>query len=211
MGTALGTTEVFKADGTTMTVTDNLVASGSSTVTGALVANGAVTLGNAVTDVVTVTGKVAGASPLSFDGATADAVYTILAVADAASASKTVTLPSITSSIALETVATVVITADTTATITVAPGTDQLFTYTIDTDDEDCTLTFSAGGTAGDIATIIFQTDGSVTHDEIMTFHTTLANTAGTLTLDNAIGRYVIQFISDGTVWNEVTRTAILT
>jgi len=183
---------------------------GTVTCTGAIVANGAVTLGNAVTDVVTITGKVAGATPISFDGTTADAHYTILAVADAASSSKTVTLPSITSSIALETVATTAITANTTATITVVPGTDTLYTYTIDTDNEDCTLTFSAGGTAGDVATIIFITDGVATHDEVMTFEGTLAMSEGTLTLENEAVRYVVQFISDGTVWCETSRTVKL-
>ena len=199
LGTALGTTEVFNADGTTLTITD------------AVDATGDVTLGDAVTDVTTLTGKIAGATPLTFDGATANTVYTILAVADAASTSKTVTLPSITASIALETVATTAITADTTATITVVPGTDTLYTYTIDTDDEDCTLTFSAGGTAGDRATIIFITDAAGSNDEVMTFHGTLSDSAGTLTLANgASKRYVIEFISDGTIWNEVSRTAVL-
>ena len=211
LGTALGTTEVFKADGTTFTVTDNLVASGSATVTGATVCNGAVTLGDAVTDVTTLTGKIAGATPLTFDGATANTIYTILAVADAASTSKTVTLPSITATIALETAATTVITADTTATITVVPGTDTLYTYTIDTDDENCTLTFSAGGTAGDVATIIFITDAEGSNDEVMTFEGTLSDAQGTLTLATGVSkRYVIQFISDGTIWNEVSRTTVL-
>ena len=211
LGTTLGTTEVFKADGTTMTVTDNLVASGTLTATGAIVANGAVTLGNAVTDITTLTGKIAGASPISFDGATANTVYTILAVADPTSTSKTVTLPSVTGSIALETVATSVLTAHTATAITVVPGTDVLYTYTVDTDDENCTLTFSAGGTAGDIATIIFITDPSGSGDEVMTFDGTLSDSEGTLTLANgASKRYTIRFISDGTIWNEISRTAVL-
>jgi len=178
---------------------------------GATVCNGAVTLGDAVTDVTTLTGKIAGATPLTFDGATANTIYTILAVADAASTSKTVTLPSITATIALETAATTVITADTTATITVVPGTDTLYTYTIDTDDENCTLTFSAGGTAGDVATIIFITDAEGSNDEVMTFEGTLSDAQGTLTLATGVSkRYVIQFISDGTIWNEVSRTTVL-
>ena len=105
----------------------------------------------------------------------------------------------------------VALTADTTATITVVPGTDVLYTYTIDTDNEDCTLTFSAGGTIGDVATIIFITDTGGTGDEVMTFDGTLSDSAGTLTLaDGTAKRYVIQFISDGTIWNEVSRTAVL-
>ena len=113
--------------------------------------------------------------------------------------------------VALETVATVVITAGTTAAITVAPGTDQLFTYTVDTDDENCTLTFSAGGTAGDIATLIFITDGAGSNDEVMTFEGTISDSEGTLTLATGVAkRYTIRFISDGTIWNEISRTAVL-
>jgi len=152
-----------------------------------------------------------GATPINFEGVTADAYETILAVADAASSDKTVTLPSITASIALETVATTAITADSTATITVVPGTDTLYTYTIDTDNEDCTLTFSAGGTAGDIATLIFITDTGGSADEVMTIDGTLSDSAGTLTLANGTAkRYVWVFISDGTIWNEISRTAVL-
>jgi len=192
-------------------MTNGLTVGGDLTATGAIIANGAVTLGNAIGDIVTVTGKVAGATPLSFDGDTADTVYTILAVDDAADSSKTVTLPSVTGRIALETAATTVITADTTATITVVPGTDTLYTYTVDTDDENCTLTFSAGGSAGDIATIIFITDAAGSNDEVMTFDGTLSDSAGTLTLANgASKRYVIRFISDGTIWNEISRTTVL-
>ena len=207
LGSVLGTTEVFKADGTTMTVTDALAVDGVFTTTGT-----ASTLGNAIGDITTFTGKIAGASPMSFDGSTADTVYTILAFTDPTSASKTITIPAVTGEVELKTTATTVITADTTATITVVPGTDTFYTYTIDTDNEDCTLTFSAGGTAGDRATIMFITDAAGSNDEIMTFETTLANPEGTLTLANvASDRYVISFISDGTVWNEISRTLVLT
>ncbi|MBU1082699.1 MAG: hypothetical protein KKB59_19595, partial [Spirochaetes bacterium] len=76
------------------------------------------------------------------------------------------------------------------------------------TDNQDQTLTFSGGGAAGDRVTIIFVTDTGGSGDEVITFQTTLANTTGTLTLaDLTAGRYVIEFVSDGTVWNEVSRT----
>ncbi len=152
-----------------------------------------------------------GTNQLVLEGATGgDGFQTIVTPVDA-TADRTITIPDATGAIELGTVATTVITADTTATITVVPGTDGLFTYTIDSDNEDCTLTFSAGGTAGDIVTIIFDAGAASGNDEIMTFHTTLANVEGTLTLANvANGRYVIVFISDGTVWNEISRTAVL-
>jgi len=48
VGTTLGTTEVFKSDGTTMTVTDNLVASGTLTASTTLTATGIATFNEAV-------------------------------------------------------------------------------------------------------------------------------------------------------------------
>jgi hypothetical protein len=174
-----------------------------------LSSTGATTIGDAIGDIVTVTGKVAGASPFSFDGATADTVYTILAVGDATSSSKTVTLPSRTGTVSLQT-GTVAITAGATPALTVGVGT-QLYTDTITTDNQDQTITFSAGGTVGDRITIIFITDTGGSGDEVITFETTLVNSAGTLTLANlTAGRYAVTFVSDGTVWNEVSRTAAL-
>ena len=56
-----------------------------------------------------------------------------------------------------------------------------------------------------------FITDPSGSADEVMTFDGTLSDSAGTLTLANGVSkRYVIEFISDGTIWNEVSRTAVL-
>ena len=168
--------------------------------------NGGATLGDAIGDITTFTGKIAGATPMSFDGATANTVYTILAVDDPTSASKTVTLPAVTGTVMLTGAATA-ITAGATPTITVTKG-NQLFTDTITTDNQDQTLTFSGGGAAGDRVTIIFITDTGGSADEVITFQTTLVNSTGTLTLDNLeAGRYVIEFVSDGTVWNEVSRT----
>ena len=151
-----------------------------------------------------------GNSMLVFRGAVVDANELTISVVEP-TASNVVTIPDATGSVELGTSATTVITADTTAAITVVPGTDTLYTYTIDTDNEDCTLTFSAGGTAADRATIIFITDAAGSADEVMTFEGTLAMTEGTLTLANAASnRYVMSFISDGTVWMETSRTAIL-
>lgn len=59
------------------------------------------TLGSAITDVTTFTGKIAGATPMSFDGTTADTVYTILAITDPTSSSKTVTVPATTGAVML--------------------------------------------------------------------------------------------------------------
>ncbi|MBE3139363.1 MAG: hypothetical protein IMZ53_02145, partial [Thermoplasmata archaeon] len=121
----------------------------TTTVTGTLTVNSdAITLGNAVTDVVTVTGKVAGATPLTFDGTTANTVYTIFAMDDPASSSKTITFPAVTGTVKLTGAATV-ITAGGTPALTVVKGTT-LYTDTITTDNEDQTITFSGAGAAGD-------------------------------------------------------------
>ncbi len=68
---------------TGITTTNN----GALTVTQTLTANGNITLSS---------GNVTGASPLSFDGATADAVKTIFAITDPTVTSKTITFPNAT-------------------------------------------------------------------------------------------------------------------
>ncbi len=175
----------------------------AATVT-ALTATGNVGLGDAVTDITTLTGKIAGATPLTFDGATADTIYTILAVDDPASSSKTVTLPAVTGTVKL-TGAAVALTPGAAVSLTVAKGTT-LYTDTTN-DNEDQTITFSGAGSAGDEVTILFTTSG--TSDEVITFHSTLCHSTGTLTLGTTADRYYsIRFVSDGSKWFEVSRTA---
>ena len=211
------TVAIDAADSVTMTTgstlaqtiaTTGVTTLAAATVTGATTANGAVTLGDAVTDVTTMTGKIAGATPLTFDGTTADTNYTILAVGDAASSSKTVTLPSVTGTIALET-ASSALTPGASVTLTVVPGTDKVYTDTITTDNQDQTITFSAAGTAGDRVTIIFTSDTGGSADEVITFHNTLCRSTGTLTIANGTAEsYVVEFLSNGTTWVETNRTA---
>jgi hypothetical protein len=195
------TTGVTEAISIATTGTSTLAA---ANITGAFAANGTVGLGNAIGDIVTVTGKVAGATPLSFDGNTADTVYTIIAVDDPASASKTVTIPAVTGTVKL-TGAAVALTPGAGVTLPVAKGTT-VYTDT-PTDNEDQTITFSGAGSAGDEATIIFTSAG--TGDEVITFHSTLCSSTGTLTVGTTAAHYmVIRFISDGSKWHEVSRTA---
>jgi len=145
---------------------------------------------------------------LVFEGATANDYEGTLAPADV-TADRTWTLPNKTGTIHNSGTATA-LTAGAAVTLTVVPG-KHVFTDTITTDNEDQTITFSAGGSAGDVATIVFITDTGGSADETITFQTTLTNSAGTLTLANlTAGRYVVSFVSDGTVWNEVSRTASL-
>lgn len=83
------------------------------------------------------------------------------------------------------------------------------FTLTVD-DNEDQTITFSGAGYAGQEVTIIFTTAGSA--DEVITFHATLVSSTGTLTLGTDAGKfYVVKFISNGSHWYEVSRTAVQT
>ena len=62
------------------------------TTTGALTVNGNATLGDAATDTLTINAVLLGASPLVFEGATANAFETTLAIADP-TADRTWTLP----------------------------------------------------------------------------------------------------------------------
>ncbi len=83
------------------TGTGLLTAGGALTVTTDLAVNGATTLGDASTDAITFTGEVRGGSPLSFEGATNDNIYTIFAITDPTSSSKTITFPNATGTVAV--------------------------------------------------------------------------------------------------------------
>ncbi|MGL1889565.1 MAG: hypothetical protein OCD76_23830, partial [Reichenbachiella sp.] len=97
-------TVTFKNEsGTVAYISDLSGGAGSFTTldaSGATTLDGAVTLGDAATDVITVTGEIAGASPLVFEGVTANDVYTTLAIADPTGA-RTITLPDATGTVAL--------------------------------------------------------------------------------------------------------------
>ena len=143
-----------------------------------------------------------------FEGSAADASELSITPTNPNS-DQTITIPDRTGQLLLATTASV-ITAGATPTLTT--GLSNVYTDTIVTDNQDQTITFSGGGVSGDEITIIFITDAAGANDEVITFQTTLTNTTGTLTLANlASNRYTIRFISDGTVWNEVSRTGAQT
>jgi hypothetical protein len=157
----------------------------------------------------TITADPSDVTSLVFEGTTADAFETTVDVVDP-TADRTATFPNGTGSVVVH-AATVVITAGATPTLTVPVGVNFIATDTITTDNQDQTITFSSGGTLGQIAFLVFQTDAAGAADEVITFQTTLTNTTGTLTLANlAAGRYTVTLQSDGTVWNEIARTAAL-
>jgi len=102
-------------------------------------------------------------------------------------------------------------TASATPTLTVQPG-RSVHTMTITTDNQDQTITASGAGSAGDEMTIIFTTDAAGSGDEVITFHSTLMKSTGTLTLANlAADIYTVTFVSTGTQWVEKCRTAVQT
>lgn len=106
----------------------------------------------------------------------------------------------------------IALTAGTAVSLTVYPGTDKLYTDTITTDNQDQTITFSGTGTVGDRIIIKFVTDTGGSGDEVITFHSTLVKSTGTLTLANLTADiYVVEFVSDGSLWNEVSRTTVQT
>jgi hypothetical protein len=172
---------------------------------GAVTCNGAVTLGDAVTDITTLTGKIAGATPLTFDGATANTVYTIFAITDPTSSSKTITFPARTGTARVNSVTALTPTA--TPTYDLSAGT--VFTLS-PTDNEDETITGTGFDTVSGATVTIVVTSIGASADEILTFGTGF-KTSGTLTISGTTSKVMtITFVSDGTQWVEVSRTAAM-
>lgn len=157
-----------------------------------------------------IANSVTGASNgLVFEGATADAHETTLSPVDP-TADRTVQIPNKTGYLHVDTAPSASASALTPgAAVALTVGTSTVYTLT-PTDNEDSTITFSGAGSFGDEITIIITTTGSA--DEVITFHATLVSSVGTLTVGTDAGKfYVIRFISDGTHWYEVSRTAVQT
>ncbi len=147
-----------------------------------------------------------GTNQLIFEGATGgDGFQTIVTPVDA-TADRTVTIPDKTGTVLMASAASV-ITPSTTPTLTV--GLSNIYTNTPN-DNEDQTITFSGAGTSGDMITIVFATTAA--GDEVITFHATLVSSSGTLTIGTTASRFmVITFISNGSHWYEISRSAELT
>lgn len=161
------------------------------------------------TSAVVALGVLAGATPIILEGATANAHETTLSPVDP-TADNTIYIPNKSGYIRVPTAPTTAATALTPgAAVALNVATSTLFKLT-PTDNEDATITFSGAGSLGDEITIIFITQGAA--DEVITFHSTLVSSTGTLTLGTDAGKfYVVRFISDGTHWYEVSRTAVQT
>jgi hypothetical protein len=157
------------------------------------------------TSSLTALGTMSGASPLVLEGATANDYETTITVTDP-TADRTIAIPDKTGQVQLASAASALTPA---AAVTLTVGLSNVYTDLV-TDNENQTITFSGAGTAGDEITIIFTTVG--TADEVITFEATLVSSVGTLTLGTDAGKYyVVRFISDGTHWYEVSRTAVQT
>ena len=103
---AIDKVELSVADGGALTMTTGAVTGFTVSAAGLFNTVESATFGSAITDVNTFTGKIAGASPMSFDGTTADTVYTIFAITDPTSASKTITFPATTGAVVLSSLTT---------------------------------------------------------------------------------------------------------
>jgi hypothetical protein len=139
---------------------------------------------------------------IEFEGATADEYETTLAVTDP-TADRTITLPDRTGIVR---VATAMGTITAGATPSVDLSSASIF---LDTPNDNQAQTITGTGQAtipGAYVTIKFV--GSATNTEVITFGTGFKST-GTLTVGNATSNiYTVTFVSDGTTWLEVARTA---
>lgn len=168
---------------------------------------GYVMISTLATNTTTAANSVSGASnALVYEGSAADTSETSVSATNP-TADRTITLPDQTGTVMLAGAATA-LTPGAGITLTVAPG-NRLYTLT-PTDNQDSTITFSGAGAAGDVVTIVFASNAA--GDEIITFHATLVSSTGTLTITATAARfYTVSFISDGTHWYEIGRTAVQT
>ena len=118
---------------------------GALTVSGTTTLNGALVLGDAAADTLTVNATLQGASPLTFEGGTADGYETTFAITDP-TADRTITFPNLTGTVSLvtatETLTNKTITAGVAATSFDMNGTELILdangntSITADTDDQ---------------------------------------------------------------------------
>ncbi len=152
---------------------DNMVIGGTTAVAGtftALTTTGDNTLGNAVTDDLTITAAILGASPLVLDGLTDDTFEATIALGADPTADITITLPSVTSTLATlggtETLTGKTLSAPTINTMAAEGGTinNAVIGGSTAAAGTFTTLSVTANGTLGDSASLDSQTmNGDVT------------------------------------------------
>ena len=151
---------------------------------------------------VTIGGTITGASPLKFDGLTADAYKTTIAVTDP-TANRTITLPDKSGIVRVSNV----VALGVTGTLTTNLGTATVWTVT---PTGAITLNDSAGPAAspGAIISIVVTTSGTNTFD--ITFGTGFKSTGALSTGADSGKVFTVNFCSDGTNWNEISRTTAM-
>lgn len=93
---------------------------GGLTLAGNLLANGNSTFGDAATDGITFTGEILGATPLTFEGATNNNIYTIFSITDPTSSNKTITFADATGTVLLHSMISSDATVDSAGVLTIA-------------------------------------------------------------------------------------------
>ena len=88
------------AASSTVAIVGNATVGGALTVTGTTTLNGNLVLGDAAADTLTIGATLQGASPLTFEGATADGYETTFAITDP-TADRTITFPNLTGTVQL--------------------------------------------------------------------------------------------------------------
>lgn len=166
-------------------------------------ASGTVLLSTLATNAPDAANGVWGASNgVSFEGATADAYETTLNVADP-TADRTITIPNGSGTVGLQ--ATNALTSAT--TISVTPG-SSVSAYTLTPAHTATINAVTTGAIAGRAYYLVVTTSGTTSYT--LTFGTAF-KTTGTLTSGTVTGKvFVMQFIFDGTNFNEVSRTAAM-
>jgi hypothetical protein len=97
---SIGATDEIDLTATLIDLNGNLDVSGSLTVAGTTTLNGNLVLGDAAADTLTIGATLQGASPLTFEGGTADGYETTFAITDP-TADRTITFPNLTGTISL--------------------------------------------------------------------------------------------------------------
>lgn len=176
-----------------------------------LTATGNTTLGDGAGDLTTVVGildltgaVLKGASPLVFEGSTADAFEVTLAIGDPA-ADVTITLPAPAAAASISLASQAVLAAGATPSFAPGPG---ISGYTLTPGEDETINGVTTGAVAGKLYALRVLTSG--TDSRTLTFGTNF-KTTGTLATGTSDGKYFMMlFYFDGTNFIEVSRTTAM-
>lgn len=176
-----------------------------------LTSTGNTTLGNGASDLCTITGildltgaVLKGASPLVFEGTTADAFELTLAVDDP-TADVTITLPAPAAAATLSLMSQATLTPGATPSFAPGPG---ISGYTLTPGEDETIAAVTTGAVAGKLYALRVLTSGATSRT--LTFGTNF-KTTGTLATGTSTGKYfMVLFYFDGTNFIEVSRTTAI-